>query len=287
VRADENGNRVIYIGTTHGTFYAIDSERGRVLWKVDLQSAVSGTAVVLKGLVLVGTGNGVFYGLDTADGTVRWQYRLRTERVVTAKVTTRNTDAGGTDAGTTTTSTTKTVQRAQGVSSVPSVVGSQVYLLADNAALYAFDTAPFDADPPLIVQPSLSVPTTTTGLHSFLMTPDQPLLVKGKAPIYFAAQLEDEGSGVDPDGLKVTFDGQEMDAKSVTFHAGKGVVTATLLARGSIQLSDGLHNLTLSARDYRGNAMTFTTSFMVDDKVAPPAGKPPKPRTTPNQGQGG
>jgi hypothetical protein len=108
--------------------------------------------------------------LGTDDGTVRWQYRLHSERMVTTKVTTKTRGSGQQPAApASSTSETKTVMRALGVSSVPSVVGTQVYLLGDNAALYTFDITPFDADPPLAIQPSLSVPTTTTGLHAFLL----------------------------------------------------------------------------------------------------------------------
>ncbi|HVF10085.1 MAG TPA: PQQ-binding-like beta-propeller repeat protein [Abditibacteriaceae bacterium] len=285
VRVDENGNRVIYIGTSRGNFYAIDAERGRVLWKTSLKASVTGTAVVLKGLLLVGASNGVFYGLNTEKGTVRWQYRLHSERMVTTKVTTRTRGAGAEGATpAAATSETRTVMRPLGVSSAPSVVGTQVYLLADNAALYSFDMTPFDADPPLAVQPSLSVPTTTVGLHSYLLNPDTPQLVPPKGPIYFAVELNDEGSGVDPDSLKVSLNGQEI---KTTFNAGKGIATALLAARDKTKLPDGLKNLTLTVRDYRGNALTYTTSFMVDSNVASPAGRPPKPRVKNQQGTDG
>lgn len=289
-RIDGAGVGQVFCGSSDGVMYALDGRRGTVLWKTDLESPVSGIPVSAPNAVVVGTRGGELFALKPGDGSILWRYRLQADG-----------PDGGSDADDAADGADGVAPVAEGVpaegeggapapvpgaavaqnlvtygvSAPPSIVDGQLFLLADNASLFAFDTAPFDADPPLAVEASLSVPSQGGSIKTYLLDPQQPVLVPGRGPIYFSVELNDVGSGVDPAGTRVSIDGKEVSRDNLSYQGASGEMTAILLAapkRGqrAINLADGAHTVVLSMRDFRGNSSDFSGTFLVDNKLPAP-----------------
>lgn len=295
---------VIFAGARSGKFYAVNAATGAKLWETDLADSVTGAPTVTLDMVLVGTRNGVLFALSPDDGRILWRYRLGTERVLpeTSRFgNNRNNTGGGTAGGggaggrggTGTTAprvdpnapvwdTTET--QTFGVTSPPAVIDGMVYLLADNAALYAFSTQPFDAAPPQVFNAQLSVPSSATRPVLQRLDPEKSVLIPGRAPIQLTAEISDTGSGVDPTSIVVKLNNQELPKTAVgTFADATGKLIVTLAEqkdRIAVNLADGLYTVAIAARDYDGNEMNYSINFLVDNTVAPPA--PPETDTRNN-----
>ena len=304
---DAAAGGTLFFGTRDGKFEAVNAVDGTVKWQQDLGKTVTvtGSPLALRNMVLVGTSDGVLIGFNPADGTIVWQYRLQTERVADLaprRPRFQNTAEGGggpgrggpgggpgfdggAGGGPDSTTTTQ-VERTYGVSSAPAAIDDKVFVLGDNAALYAFTAKPFDADPPRVVEPSISVNATDRQLLSLLLTPENPQIVPGIGPFYFATQIDDVGSGVDPASIKVLLDDAPVDSARVYFGVPTGVLTVTLVdpAKNDPALTDGLKKITILARDYAGNQVNFSTNFLVDNTAQAPA--PPADTTAPAGGPG-
>ena len=274
---------LLFFGTRNGKFQAVNAADGTVKWQVDLGDTVklTGSPLALRDVVMVGTSDGVLLGFRPADGTIVWQYRLQTERVANLRPRAprfQNTAEGGPgfgaggapDGGGET--RTQTV-RTYGISSAPAAIDNTVFVWGDNAALYAFTAKPFDADPPRVVEPSIAVNATDRQLLSLLVTPENPQIVPGVGPFYFATQIDDVGSGVDPTSIKISIDDVPVDPTRVFYGVATSVLTVTLVdpAKNDPALTDGLKKVTVTARDYAGNSVSFVTNFLVDNTAAAPA----------------
>jgi hypothetical protein len=105
------------------------------------------------------------------------------------------------------------------------------------------------------------------------MSPNRPLIVPGRGPIYFAAQMDDTGSGVNPATIKVTVDDVAVPADAIDFQSSSGVLTVTLLdpSKGGVSFPDGLKNLNLTASDYAGNPLQYSVGFSIDNTAPAPS----------------
>lgn len=302
----------LFFGTRDGQFLAVDALSGKVNWQKKLLDNVSvtGSPLVLPNMVLVGTAAGTLIGFDPAKGDIVWQYRLQTERFydLTPKPATATNfgggpggfgggpgglgggpdgggpDGGGGDVATGTDNAPK--KNSYGVSSAPAAIDNKLFVLGDNAALYAFTSQSFDADAPRIIEPSIAVNATDRQLLALLLTPDTPQIVPGVGPFYFAAQIDDVGSGVDPASVTVTINDKPVEADRVFYGRASGVLTVTLVdpAKGDPALTDGLKKVVITAKDYSGNVANFSTNFLVDNTAPAPAAPVD---TTPNGGVDG
>jgi outer membrane protein assembly factor BamB len=172
------------------------------------------------------------------------------------------------------------VTQTYGISATPVVVDGKLFVLGDNAALYAFDAAPRDVLPPRAVAPSLSTPDTLGQLTPALLETATPRAIPGQAPIFFAVELADTGSGINPFSIQVTLNKQPVATSRIFFQRSSGVLTVTLAEKVPLNkgnLPDGQYNIGVTARDYRNNEMTYSTSFMVDNSLPLPTGVPPQP----------
>ncbi|MDO8689363.1 MAG: PQQ-binding-like beta-propeller repeat protein [Dehalococcoidia bacterium] len=66
-------NGVVYVGSSDGNLYALDSQTGVQRWKAAASSGVS-TPAVANNLVYAGSSDGRVYALDALTGTVKWSY---------------------------------------------------------------------------------------------------------------------------------------------------------------------------------------------------------------------
>lgn len=69
----------IYVADVEGEVMSLDRFSGKVIWKKDLDTQVSGAVGAGFGLVLVGTLKGDVIALDVSDGAEKWRSRVRSE----------------------------------------------------------------------------------------------------------------------------------------------------------------------------------------------------------------
>lgn len=288
-----NSNDVIYSGTNRGSMMAFSARDGKMLWKSTVGRAnLSGSPLVLPGVILVGGRDGVFYGIDSKTGAKRWSYRLESERRVLVQVRdinnngsgnsggiSRNSRSGGSgtggiSGGARATPTPKIYQtQSFGTSGAPAAVDGHVYVTADNSALYAFAAeGGYDAAAPITGETALVIPDVD----------DKPFPVPITAgfrgipaygPISMTVKLSDVGSGIDASTIRAAFDGTPLDDKDARFDFATGTLTLSLFKmRGATNLlSDGPHTVTVEVADNSGNRMpTATTTFTVDQTFQSP-----------------
>ena len=274
-----DGTATLFFGTRDGQFMAVDAAKGTIKWQKTLADNVSvtGSPLVLPNTVLVGTGAGTLMGFNSANGDIVWDYRLQTERVFDLTPQTgrnrrgRGGGRGGNFGGRTNASDAE--KQTYGVSSAPAAIDGKVFVIGDNAALYGFTSQPFDAEPPRIVEPSISVNAADRQLLALLLKPDSPPIVPGVGPIYFATQIDDVGSGVDPNSISVSINDKPVEAARVFYGVANGVLTVTLVdpANNDPSLTDGLKKVVITVKDYAGNTTNFSSNFMVDNTAPAPA----------------
>ena len=71
---------VIYVGSTDGNLYAIDSETGKQKWKFQAKSRVPSSPAVRNGVVYFTAYDGNFYAVDAASGGLKWKFQTGGER---------------------------------------------------------------------------------------------------------------------------------------------------------------------------------------------------------------
>ena len=276
----------LFFGTRNGQFMAVNALDGQIKWQKKLLDNVSvtGSPIVLPGAVIVGTAAGTLIGFAPDSGEIIWQYRLQTERLrdLTPKPVGAPNFGGGNFGGdggggevATDANAGVEEKRTYGVSSAPSAIDQKLFVLGDDAALYAFTSQSFDADPPRVLEPSISLNASDRQLLALLLSDDAPQIVPGVGPFYFAAQIDDVGSGIDPDSIVVSLNDTPVDPARVFYGRASSVLTVTLVdtEKGDPALEDGLKKITITAKDYAGNMVNFSTNFSVDNTV--PAPNPP------------
>lgn len=302
----------VYAGTERGDFYALDVATGQKLWTAELGNGTNvGAATLLPDLILVGTHSDVLFGLRPSDGKILWQYRVQSQRVVTPADPAAPPAFGAAGEGGEGAPAAQAAPAAEGgigaigvgedlappvgtlrtygVSAAPVAVDGQIFVLADNAALLAFESTPFDAEPPYPAEPSLALFDAEKKFTSYLLDPDEPMVVPGAAPLVFAVQLSDPGSGVVPESIKVLVNAQAVSGPArVDFQPGSGTLSVNLIEAKPGQrpvLPDGVYTVAVSAKDYAGNELAYSGTFTVERGAPPPKKKVPDPLLSPG-GQG-
>jgi hypothetical protein len=139
------------------------------------------------------------------------------------------------------------------------VANGKVFVVTDDGALYCLDPGAPDDTPPL----------------AYNLAPARAAAMSGSPPIKMSAALFDLGCGIDQSSIQLTLDGNAVQhqfdavASTVSYATSEKSVPKTL--------PDGRHELVLRAKDWRGNALSETWGFIVDNKLRPP---------TPSRGEG-
>jgi len=298
VSLNADGSGVVYAGTSLGTFYALNLQDGTRLWQDDLGDAISGSPTALNDMVLVGTQRGMLFGVDPLDkGHVKWSFRLNTQRKISTNTRFGNistTDpngysaddagGGGTTTNNTNNNTSSYLNRLRNmnrfgdevtvypISTAPTVVGGKIYVGGDNLAIYAFSTQPFDASAPILQDLKPYVNNTNNELQDVSDSRSIP----GKPPVVLKGQLVDDGSGVDPDSIKVLLNGQPLPAASHTYDPLTGNLEIRLTGtegQADTPLKDGRITVEVQATDYLGNKVSGrgdSITLRVDNNQAAP-----------------
>ncbi len=282
-------NDTAYFATNRGTVMAVRTKDGQQVWKSSVgRTTLSGAPLVLPDTVIVGGRDSILYAMDKTTGKVVWRYRVDTERTVIAPPPpvplgsrsptpfnpyagnpyAGNSISGGTSTGITTATPTPTPTptyelRTFGISSAPAIVNGQLFIAADNAAVYSFATNFFDGAPPSVFDTKIVVPTVQGG--EFVVALDSNLPgVPLKGPVSVDIQLKDEGSGIDPSRIRATFNGAPIPNEDLKFNVSTGVLRAQVqkYQRGEAnELAEGPQTLTIEAVDYSGNTMRTERTF--------------------------
>ncbi len=233
-----------------GTVYAIRddryilaiSENGRSYpWKKAprIENETELAPVIVGDTLLVGTARGGLYAYNKADGALKWRYVMKPSSASGAAV-----------------------PATANFAASPMVDGNTLYAFTDDGTLTAFRSDAPDKLPPTILP----------------LTPETGDELKGSPPFYIAALITDEGSGLDLATLTLKVDNKPVARITVddlgkkpgyTINEDNGflqyMIDESSNGRNST-FSDGPHTVTITAKDYRGNAATKTWTFHVSEE---------------------
>ncbi|MHB9110973.1 MAG: outer membrane protein assembly factor BamB family protein [Armatimonadota bacterium] len=123
--------------------------------------------------------------------------------------------------------------------------GNDIYFAGTDTYIYRLSKSALDTDPP-------------TFAWMLPVNSDKGYVTADKLP-YVGAVISDEGSGLHSGLVEMKLDGTDL-TKRVQHDAPTGYYFATL---SGAPLEQGLHRLTVTAKDYRGNIGTLNQSFIV------------------------
>ncbi|MCD6362305.1 MAG: PQQ-binding-like beta-propeller repeat protein [Armatimonadetes bacterium] len=307
-------NRRVYVGTGAGVIYCIDANNGRGLWKYPAEGVtdpITSSLTIVDNLIVFRAGERRIMAVSARDGSEQWSYSLPEppEKKKKATETTpgmgepgadiaipdegvdvgpaipEDTTVGGEDTGTTTTTRKRAYVMEEHVDPAVAVTGDALYVIGDDNTVYGFASQAADNVPPVIGDAILEVPgkgrqrvsfaPNTTIEDDFEGRYADEIVIPGTPPIFLSAVISDEGSGIDPDSVKVSVNGEPTD--DFTWDPKEGILWYIYDPRGAaLNLSNGVKNIMFEANDWRGNRATLCVSFTVDNKAKPP--EPPKPK---------
>ena len=165
------------------------------------------------------------------------------------------------------------------------VVTDALYTLGADGIIYGFSSLAPDNVAPTIADPLLEVPGASRQRAQFdVLLADEAdfperyaadIEVPGTPPIFLSVLVRDEGSGVNPETVKVTVNDEPAD---YTYDAREGLVWYIYDPRGAAaNLANGIKRIVIEAEDWRGNRVAKAVAFTVNNKLKAPA--PPKPKT--------
>jgi len=236
--------------------YALRSNNGREFWEKPavIPFAPSAAPTISGNVIYVPTNRSTVVAVARDTGEILWQYRI--EPSVNR--------AGA-------------VAPAEVAITAPvSVANGALYVLTDDGTLSAFRADAPDSTAPFATQ----------------LYPAPGSSVNGGPGLILAAKLTDPGSGLETSSIKMLLDDKEVGAsydqvQTLAYYRTRGT--------GKIvdpPLANGRHTVTLTAKDYRGNTLERTWSFVVDNSLPPPSSTEapavrPSGITAPGAGAGG
>ncbi|MCW3062174.1 MAG: hypothetical protein JWQ02_3995, partial [Capsulimonas sp.] len=235
-------NGSIYFATQDSKVVAM-SDRGKIQWSTDIDYPTSATPLLAGNTLFLPTERGIVYAISASNGQILWSY------VVQAAGTEKQPKLDFTD-----------------IASAPILVNGALYVLSDDGSLSAFRADATDHAAPLFSK----------------FTPAASSIVGG-VRIPYSALVIDEGSGVDPATVSMSVDGTVVPPVGYdpSFN-GAHVMTAFNDTQDRVpHLSDGTHQVLITASDWRGNKSSATWSFVVDNKLNPEDTKGYVPSTAP------
>ena len=237
------GDGSVYVATEDRKVYALTTERGRRRWSADLAYSTSAPGLLAGSTLLIAAQHGVVHAFDTQTGLLKWQY------VVGASATATQVKYATTD-----------------INSAPAWADKTLYVLSDDGTLSAFRADAVDMVPPQAENVS-----------------PLPGSVIGGVRIPYYASLVDMGTGINPATVKLSID--NVPIALAKYDAGRSAVYVDLSndTRGDANrpLPDGAHQMLLQAQDWKGNALSRTWGFTVDNRFDPP-GTPAASADDPN-----
>lgn len=181
----------------------------------------------------------------------------------------------------------KTYKIEENVDPAVAVADDSVYVIGDDNIVYAFTTAGADNVPPTITDAILDVPGKQRTRVSFSPSitaeddfPDryaEDIIIPGTPPLFLSMVINDEGSGINADAIKVIVNDIEID--DYAYDANAGLLWYIYDPRGAaMNLDNGVKCIVFEVTDWRGNTSAACVSFTIDNKAQPP--EPPQPKAS-------
>ncbi|MFQ3548426.1 MAG: PQQ-binding-like beta-propeller repeat protein [Armatimonadota bacterium] len=209
----------------------------------DIVTIPKSSPTIAGDTIIITGSKGFVSAASKSDGAVKWRYI-----VAPSKVTAPNADV---------------VESASPVV----VADGAMYMLTDDGVLHSFRNEAPDTTVPEI----------------YILSPYPGISMNGSPPISFGAILYDIGSGIDWSSVSLEIDGQpveqELDIERSTI---KYTTPMSEEGKPAISLPNGIHTVSVSGKDYRGNLLKREWFFIVDNSLpaprkitpTPPAGAP-------------
>lgn len=198
----------------------------------DLGGVPMSSPTVSDKILYATSSRGVVAAFSTVDGSEKWRYAISPSSITTPG--SLYTDA----------------------SSSPVVADGNLLVLTDDGVLHCFTPDAPDDEPPDV----------------FNTTPATGIAISGAPPIKMSAVLYDQGSGVDYSSVAMFLDGQPVESLDIdvsTFTVSYQTETGGK-DKPIRRLPDGVHTITLNAKDYAGNLLVKEWFFVADSTKAPP-----------------
>lgn len=216
---------MLYFATAENIAYGV-SDRGRVTWGSTLPYPTSTAPLLVGNTVIFACGKGVIFALDATTGKLAWQYVVQGVPL------------------------TKDAKVTNDIASAPVYAANTLFVLSDDGSISAFKSSAPDNTGPVFKD----------------LTPAAGSSVNGKG-IDFSASIIDEGSGVKPDSVTMTLDGKPV--ATAKYDAGSNGLVVTQPQDDSdssvSNLTEGSHQITITATDWRGNTSKVAYGFTVDN----------------------
>lgn len=283
-----------------------------------LDQPVRSSPTLSQGMVIYRSGPYQVNALRASDGTLVWHYALTEDAaavprevavtpVVAAPATGsspsqrglggpggaggRRGAPGAAPAGlpgaspvTTTAQTGPTLVFEQSVVASPVAAGGDLFVLANDGALFGFSANAADAVPPRLEQAGMEVPAQGDGRFvqslklydsraTALAEKEKKVKVRGAGPIYLRVKVFDAGSGVDPQSLRIRQESGGPVGWEAAYDAAGGFAWAIYEPKGDIapDLADGEYVVSISIKDWAGNEARKVLAFVVQGDLPVPA----------------
>jgi outer membrane protein assembly factor BamB len=234
----------VYVVTGESQIYAFETRTGRPRWKniPKLDYEVIAPPSIVGDTIILGTVQGGVYAVDTQTGAVKWSYKVVPSSSVLDMV-----------------------PESANVSASPVVANDTLYILTDDGSLSAFRSDAVDGTAPIISD----------------VEPEMGLVVNGTPPFFFEAKVVDEGSGINPESVRIAVDGEvaprlpketEVGEKTgFKFDVRRSLLEYHILGASQAStvrpMAEGRHTVTITAADWKGNVATKSWAFTVDNST--------------------
>jgi len=239
----------IFVTTSDQEVYCF-TLHGSMQWHTHLYDIVSLATQITDSYLFATSRSGVIYALDPQSGQIIWSYSL-------LKAVSTSTDKS---------STSRTnLPRAQ-TDAAPLVADGKLFILTDDGTVTAFSGNAPDNIAPVVLSVNPKPDSTVAG-----------------SSIPFRVFVNDSGSGINPSSVSLTIGGwsapifynPSYSEVSVAYEKQSGNVGLSRVQLPT--LPDGVQTATLKIADWRGNVVTKTWSFTVDNTLDPAGSLPPTP----------
>ncbi len=230
------GGDALYVVTEDRRLYALSTARGQLRWQARLAYPTGAPSLLAGTTLLVPGQHGVVHGFDAQTGTLKWQYVVQ---------------ASGT--------ATQPVYSSTDINGAPVWADKTLYLLSDDGTLSAFQAGAVDTVPPQVAQVSPSPASVVAGVR-----------------IPYSASLVDVGTGINPSTVTLSVDRNPIGLAQYDPSRNAIRVDLSQDTRGDANrpLTDGAHQVLLQAQDWRGNAVSRTWAFTVNNRLNPRIKRP-------------
>ncbi len=225
------GNDIYVVGRNRKLYaYNAGMSGFKLKWAepVTIGVPTSAPPTVAGDVVYVGSSKGMIGAYSTEDGKLLWRYNIAPSVI------------GNGGKSSAFTSITAPMAAADGA----------LFVVTDDGTLSCFRASSPDQAAPKI----------------FNVNPPSGVSMNGFPPLTISGILYDESSGIDESTIEVLLDTEKKDFvydPSTLLVYWSKPVTQPLTA-----LSDGRHNLTIRAKDWKGNQLNYTWSISIDNSLS-------------------